>query len=366
MAESHTRQNQFHGHTGRHRSTIPKGGEKNVDRPIGGADCWCGQPYGHDWEGKDEGAPHPRGIDMNARAESSTKRITARDMKGWHRDVVDLVRELVNDYGVRFRGAGAKGGTTALLLYPMDGVSQPFRISTQRPKDETVKYLLGFAREFVPGFRAGEEKKVEEGAQRLAETLNGPEHPTTQKKSSQAEEPTKEERVSAMEIPAEARVVDATGRPNPNVGGTPIQEADVPGVTTEWTPYEGEDGYIGWSKALVSGHVEMRCDRCHEKGELWTTRYWPGMGGHGRKHGPTGTEARMREATRIRTAAEDAALALCEVLGLDITGGSAESEAEIAKLKETVAKRDKQIADLTAERDELLNWKSTIQGLLGK
>jgi hypothetical protein len=22
--------------------------------------CWCGEPYGHDWEGKADGAPHPR------------------------------------------------------------------------------------------------------------------------------------------------------------------------------------------------------------------------------------------------------------------------------------------------------------------
>jgi hypothetical protein len=22
--------------------------------------CWCGEPYGHDWPGKDERAPHPR------------------------------------------------------------------------------------------------------------------------------------------------------------------------------------------------------------------------------------------------------------------------------------------------------------------
>jgi hypothetical protein len=26
---------------------------------IGGRGCWCGQPYGHDWPGKDDGAPHP-------------------------------------------------------------------------------------------------------------------------------------------------------------------------------------------------------------------------------------------------------------------------------------------------------------------
>jgi hypothetical protein len=25
---------------------------------LGG--CWCGQPQGHDWPGRAEGAPHPR------------------------------------------------------------------------------------------------------------------------------------------------------------------------------------------------------------------------------------------------------------------------------------------------------------------
>lgn len=24
------------------------------------SECWCGQPSGHDWPGKDGGAPHPR------------------------------------------------------------------------------------------------------------------------------------------------------------------------------------------------------------------------------------------------------------------------------------------------------------------
>lgn len=26
----------------------------------GGGGCWCGDPWGHDWPGKDDGAPHPR------------------------------------------------------------------------------------------------------------------------------------------------------------------------------------------------------------------------------------------------------------------------------------------------------------------
>ena len=25
-----------------------------------GTTCWCGEPMGHDWPGRDEGAPHPR------------------------------------------------------------------------------------------------------------------------------------------------------------------------------------------------------------------------------------------------------------------------------------------------------------------
>lgn len=27
---------------------------------IAGPGCWCGEPQGHDWPGKADGAPHPR------------------------------------------------------------------------------------------------------------------------------------------------------------------------------------------------------------------------------------------------------------------------------------------------------------------
>lgn len=27
---------------------------------LGDGTCWCGEPFGHDWEGKADGAPHPR------------------------------------------------------------------------------------------------------------------------------------------------------------------------------------------------------------------------------------------------------------------------------------------------------------------
>lgn len=28
---------------------------------LAGDGCWCGEPFGHDWPGKADGAPHPRG-----------------------------------------------------------------------------------------------------------------------------------------------------------------------------------------------------------------------------------------------------------------------------------------------------------------
>ncbi len=34
----------------------------------GGPGCWCGETQGHDWPGKDDGAPHPRHPRMPGRA----------------------------------------------------------------------------------------------------------------------------------------------------------------------------------------------------------------------------------------------------------------------------------------------------------
>ena len=30
------------------------------DRVLSAGGCWCDEPYGHDWPGKADGAPHPR------------------------------------------------------------------------------------------------------------------------------------------------------------------------------------------------------------------------------------------------------------------------------------------------------------------
>jgi hypothetical protein len=34
--------------------TVSKAGK------MGSGNCWCGELSGHDWEGKDDGKPHPR------------------------------------------------------------------------------------------------------------------------------------------------------------------------------------------------------------------------------------------------------------------------------------------------------------------
>lgn len=40
---------------------VPRGGAKQ-DLPLLGhlGGCWCGEPSGHDWPGRAQGAPHPR------------------------------------------------------------------------------------------------------------------------------------------------------------------------------------------------------------------------------------------------------------------------------------------------------------------
>lgn len=288
---------------------------------------------------------------MNARVEQP-ERVSAKELRGWNKDVVDLIREVVNDYGIRYRSTSR--GSGALLLYPPDG-GQPFKISNRRPADQTLKYLLAFARECIPGFRADEEERVEEKKQDLAAAFSSPERDNHPPKSAKAVQPPKEQPVSPTQITS-ARPVKPDAPTTP-----PIRREDVPGISEEWQHFVTEDnGYLGWSMALVDGNPTMRCDRCMEAGKPpFYTRWFNGMGGHGRSHGPTGVDAQREQAKKVRGAVEDAVLVLSEAIGLDITGGSsAELEAKVSKL-------EKNVADLTAERDELLAWKSTIQGLLG-
>lgn len=39
-----------------------RGGARTENLPLMGklGGCWCGRRYGHAWEGRDQGAPHPR------------------------------------------------------------------------------------------------------------------------------------------------------------------------------------------------------------------------------------------------------------------------------------------------------------------
>lgn len=38
-----------------------RGGSKSDLRTIAAGGCWCGRHQSHDWPGKSDGAPHPRG-----------------------------------------------------------------------------------------------------------------------------------------------------------------------------------------------------------------------------------------------------------------------------------------------------------------
>lgn len=46
---------------GRQARAAVNGRPVNWGEPvIAGDGCWCGEPFGHDWPGKADGAPHPR------------------------------------------------------------------------------------------------------------------------------------------------------------------------------------------------------------------------------------------------------------------------------------------------------------------
>jgi len=44
----------------RHREPVYAEGTRPGDMAAGGCGCWCGEPQGHAWPGKANGAPHPR------------------------------------------------------------------------------------------------------------------------------------------------------------------------------------------------------------------------------------------------------------------------------------------------------------------
>lgn len=141
MGERHSRQNRFAG-TPRVPYRRRKGGATYVSGTdtISAGGCWCGERYGHDWPGKDEGAPHPRGsvTELEERMETQDQdRMLRSELKRYPRVVQELLLHLTNDVGIRYRYIDSQH----LMLYPPDGVSRPFKVSASRPGPQQTHYL---------------------------------------------------------------------------------------------------------------------------------------------------------------------------------------------------------------------------------
>lgn len=141
MGERHSKQNRFAG-TPRARRRPHKGGVAYVSGTdtISAGGCWCGERYGHDWPGKDEGAPHPRGsvTELEERMETRDQdRMLRSELKRYPRVVQELLLHLTNDVGIKYRHIDSQH----VMLYPPDGVSRPFKVSASRPGPQQVHYL---------------------------------------------------------------------------------------------------------------------------------------------------------------------------------------------------------------------------------
>lgn len=261
----------------------PHGGTKHVSTEdiLGDIDtCWCGLPADHDWAGKSEGRKHPRKVDgvTAVKAEQEKPRLERRDITGFHKDLQDIMLAAVNEFGVRYRlGAGNAG---AILLYAPDG-SPPMRVSPRKADSGFAPTLRRWFIQHVSQDEARAKKafnslvadpgKVlpalevaqEDAIRRLAEMVNGPEHPIPEKP---AEDP----------VPTPADVAKKA---------QPAPPADVQVPESEWVTYINHDGNPDdryQQQDQPDGTKRYRCRHCVGTDKHYETAHSRGLGGHWR------------------------------------------------------------------------------------
>jgi hypothetical protein len=166
MAENHTAQNRYTGGFVKRRPV--KGGLQRVtERHVIALDgCWCGEPLDHDWPGKSTGAVHPRETGGTV-VTTEAVRLAVKDIKAFDKEIKDLLLEIVNEHGVRYRMIDSQH----IALYPPDGTSRPFKVSASRQTVQNRQILeVQFMERF--GLRS---KKAEAKAAAKAEEEAVPE-----------------------------------------------------------------------------------------------------------------------------------------------------------------------------------------------
>jgi hypothetical protein len=269
----------------------PHGGAVAVEEAIGAEDlCWCGEPLGHDWPGKDRGRKHPKGEAVTM-SRQMTGTVDRRDLRGYHAEIQEFIMQCINVDGLSFRI-----GRNSMLLYPPDNTS-PVTVYARNTDRQVRQLRKWYVTHVYPHIKHDEpeteqEQQVsKEEIEALADAVNDKvEHPKKETHPEPEPEPEEEE---------EAEVVPVA----PPEGG-----AD------EWVPYVRERS--GPSPNIVTNGVLYKCLWCENTDHPFVTDVRRGIGGHNRMqhqdttniHGPearakaieTGRANRMKE--QVQTA----------------------------------------------------------------
>lgn len=303
---------------------------------LGVFDCWCQgdictiDSTGQWWPGKEQGFPHPREKD-----EMSTEileRVDRSDVKLFGKVIQDLLLALVNECGIRYR---MLDGKASMLLYPPDGVSRPFKISSARPE----RHQLGFLHsKFIDRYDIEMPKK----------------------EKAEVGEPTTTFSAPAPAAPAQPRpAAPPAGSPfvqptTTKVAEHPVETVAEPEAVT-WEPYLGsrKEGDTGFD----TDGKRFRCRPCFTEGKEVIFERTNQLAGHkatahnGALWGKDSINKRVATAkeNRRREAVEQHLRRMAHVMEIDWP-----SDRDIMKMRSTIERLEGQVASLTAERDEAL------------
>lgn len=214
------------------------------DDTIGSlAECWCGEPFDHDWPGKAQGRKHPKGSNVQ-----ETATIDRNSLRGYHSAIQDFILHEVRVNDLKFRKQA-----NAILLYPPDG-SQPITVYA-RNNDKQLRSLASWHQKHVESVLHPASKTVDkEAVRKVAAVLNDPvEHPE---------------------------------KPEPE----PAPEPPAPPVVTPAETVEGWSQYFGSKgdpiEGMVTDGTKVKCSLCEDTDHPWSGAP-TGVGGHRRTwHAP--------------------------------------------------------------------------------
>lgn len=288
--------------------------------------------------------------------------INRTSLRAFGNDVTELLMELINHLGVRYRFTT----NGAILLYGPDQEAQPFRVSPSRNSQQSEKFILDWAAKELRG------GLVQAQGKRLAAVLNDPvEHPAKEKKEQPVTQapakkavPTPPTRVTVTTGGMPEFEVDEHGQRAP--AGDPAEETLYPyqnrslwgSVAEGWTQHKAsDDREINWETREQDGHRVYRCLICKAEGNQYVVSDVYATGGHNRtshrdktmwsKEARAKTTVARQRNRHLKETVTAAAKMLFEAIGEEMPTGD---DKRVKELEQAVR-------DLTAERDAAIKDK---------